>query len=85
MLLVSPAVSGGAAIALGAFCWHPDATICVIIYFKQGTEDFIALTRTPQRGSVPQSLSVAGGVLGFYQLGLATDKRYSLGVIGQYY
>jgi hypothetical protein len=36
------------------------------------------LPATTQRGSVQQGLSVAGGTLGFYQLGLATDKRYSL-------
>jgi hypothetical protein len=29
---------------------------------------------------VQQGLSVAGGALGFYQLGLATDKRCSLGI-----
>jgi hypothetical protein len=38
------AVSGGAAIALGALDLHPNAPICAIIYFKQGTEDFIPLT-----------------------------------------
>jgi hypothetical protein len=30
-------------------------------------------------GSVQRGLSAAGGALGFYQLGLAADKRYSLG------
>ena len=33
------------------------------------------------RGSVQQGLSAAGGALGFYRLGLAADKRYSLGVM----
>jgi Hypothetical protein (DUF2513) len=72
---------GGAAIALEALDWHPNALICAIIYFKQGTEDFIApLPATTQHGSVQQGLSVAGGSLGFFQLGLATDKRYSLAI-----
>ena len=31
-------------------------------------------------GSIQQGLSAAGGALGFYQLGLAADKRYSVGV-----
>jgi hypothetical protein len=33
---------------------------------------------TTSRGSVQQVLFVAGGALGFFQPGLATDKRYSL-------
>jgi hypothetical protein len=36
------------------------------------------------RDSVQQGLSVAGGALGLFQLGLATDKRYSLGHIGHH-
>jgi len=32
-------------------------------------------------GSVQQGLSAAGGALGFYRLGLAADKRYSLALI----
>jgi hypothetical protein len=37
------------------------------------------LPATTSCGSVQQGLSVAGGALGLFQLGLATDKRYSLG------
>jgi hypothetical protein len=33
---------------------------------------------TTSRGLVQQGLSFAGGALGLFQLGLATDKRYSL-------
>ena len=33
------------------------------------------------RGSVQQGLFAAGGTLGFYQLGIAADKRYSLAAI----
>jgi hypothetical protein len=38
------------------------------------------LPATTSRGSVQQGLSVAGGALGLFLLGLATDERYSLGV-----
>ena len=34
---------------------------------------------TCSRGSVQQGLSATGGAFGFYPLGLAADKRYSLG------
>jgi hypothetical protein len=39
------------------------------------------LLATTSRGLVQQSLSVAGGALGLFRLGLGTDKRYSLGCI----
>ena len=39
---------------------------------------------TCSRGSVQQGLAAAGGALGFYPLGLATDKRYSLGTTADY-
>jgi uncharacterized membrane protein YciS (DUF1049 family) len=42
---------------------------------------FILLTAITSRGSVQQVSSAAGGTLGLFQLGLATDKRYSLGLI----
>jgi hypothetical protein len=42
------------------------------------------LPATTLRGSVQQGLSVAGGALDFFQLGLATDKRYSLGRMTRY-
>lgn len=35
----------------------------------------------PAGGSVQQDLFAAGGALGFYQLGLAADKRHSLKII----
>jgi hypothetical protein len=38
------------------------------------------LPATTSRGSVQQGLSIAGGALGLFQLGLATDKRYFLGI-----
>lgn len=38
----------------------------------------------PAGGSVQQGLSAAGGALGFYQLGLAADKRYSLSLMRQF-
>jgi hypothetical protein len=39
------------------------------------------LPATTSCGSVQQGLSVAGGALGLFQLGLATDKRYSLSLL----
>jgi hypothetical protein len=45
-------------------------------------EDFIPLTAATSRGSIQQGLSVAGGALDFFHLGLATDKRYSLKLMG---
>jgi hypothetical protein len=38
------------------------------------------LSATTSRGSVQQGLSVAGGALGLFQLGLATGKRYVLNI-----
>ncbi|UUZ66826.1 hypothetical protein LP416_17115 [Polaromonas sp. P2-4] len=35
----------------------------------------------PAGGSIQQGLSAAGGALGFFQLGLAADKRYSLNIM----
>jgi hypothetical protein len=53
----------------------------VIICFTQRAEDFIPLTRNHLAWFSPKGLSVAGGALGFFQLVLATNKRYSLNMI----
>jgi hypothetical protein len=46
---------------------------------RSGLKISTPLSATTSRGSVQQGLSVAGGALGLFQLGRATDKRYSLG------
>jgi hypothetical protein len=48
--------------------------------------DLFSVSLTPYRhrawrGSVQQGLSAAGGALGFFPLGHAADKRYSLNTI----
>jgi hypothetical protein len=59
-------------------------SICVIICLKDRVEDFIPLCTnlhsSAPRASVPKVLSASGGIDGLFQLGLATDKRYSLAV-----
>jgi hypothetical protein len=45
---------------------------------RSGLKISSPLPATTSCGSVQQGLSVAGGALDFFPLGLATDKRYSL-------
>ena len=58
---------------------HADSRSCtVIIRSNTAGAVFNPLSLPPRRGFVQQGLSAAGGALGFYWLGLAADKRYSL-------
>jgi hypothetical protein len=75
--------SGDAAIALGALNKHPNTPICAIIKFKQGTEDFIPpCTQEPNE---VQSIKVylSQGHSWFLSTCLATDKRFSLGIMNR--
>ena len=75
---VSGGCAGGVVFAQHALYSSPHAPICAIIYFKQGTEDSIALCMQPPTWFSPTRLSVAGGVYDLLQLDLAIDKRCSL-------
>jgi hypothetical protein len=55
--------------------------MCVIICPMQRAENFTPSPATTSRGSVQHGLSASGGALGFFQLGLATDERYSLNIM----
>ena len=61
---------------------HAQSGSCALIIDPRSPAPLsIPLLPAPRRGSVQQGLSAAGGAPGFYPLGLAADKRYSIGLI----